>query len=62
MAAADECRQMLYTASTLPGPSAVRSGHKEPSRRCRRFCTEIAERLDATLVTMRFVERLVRTS
>src|SRR5689334_9963913 len=89
MAPADEneCRQMLYTATTLPGPSAVRYprgtgpgvalveemtalpvGRAQMRREGRSglailvFGTlldsaqKIAERLDATLVNMRFVK------
>jgi 1-deoxy-D-xylulose-5-phosphate synthase len=89
MAPADEneCRQMLYTASTLPGPSAVRYprgtgpgvplveemtalpvGKAQLRREGRSglailvFGTlldsaqKIAERLDATLVNMRFIK------
>jgi 1-deoxy-D-xylulose-5-phosphate synthase len=83
----NECRQMLYTATTLPGPSAVRYprgtgpgvplveemtalpiGKAQPRREGRGglailvFGTlldsaqKIAERLDATLVNMRFVK------
>jgi len=91
MAPADEneCRQMLYTATTLPGPSAVRYprgtgsgtalveemtplpvGRAQPRREGRSglailvFGTlldpaqKIAERLDATLINMRFVKPL----
>jgi 1-deoxy-D-xylulose-5-phosphate synthase len=91
MAPADEneCRQMLYTASTLPGPSAVRYprgtgpgvtvakeltalpvGKAEVRREGRSglallaFGTlvepaqKIAERLDATIINMRFVKPL----
>jgi 1-deoxy-D-xylulose-5-phosphate synthase len=91
MAPADEneCRQMLYTATTLPGPSAVRYprgtgpgvaiakemtalpvGKAEVRREGRSglallaFGTmvdpaqKIAERLDATIVNMRFVKPL----
>jgi 1-deoxy-D-xylulose-5-phosphate synthase len=91
MAPADEneCRQMLYTASTLPGPSAVRyprgTGPGVPviddmtalpiGRAHVRLegrsglallafgalvdaAQKIAERLDATLVNMRFVKPL----
>jgi 1-deoxy-D-xylulose-5-phosphate synthase len=91
MAPADEneCRQMLYTASTLPGPSVVRYprgtgpgvplveemaavpvGRAQVRREGRSglailvFGTlldsaqKIAERLDATLVNMRFVKPL----
>ena len=91
MAPADEneCRQMLYTATTLPGPSAVRYprgtgsgvalveemtavpiGRAQPRREGRSglailvFGTllepaqKIAERLDATLVNMRFIKPL----
>jgi 1-deoxy-D-xylulose-5-phosphate synthase len=91
MAPADEneCRQMLYTATTLPGPSAVRYprgtgpgvavakemtalpvGRGEVRREGRSglallaFGTlvepaqKIADRLDATLVNMRFVKPL----
>jgi 1-deoxy-D-xylulose-5-phosphate synthase len=91
MAPADEneCRQMLYTGSTLPGPSAVRYprgtgpgvplveemtpvpvGRAQVRREGRSglailvFGTlldsaqKIAERLDATLVNMRFVKPL----
>ena len=91
MAPADEneCRQMLYTASTLPGPSAVRYprgtgpgvavtremtalpiGRAEVRREGRSglvllaFGTlvepaqKIADRLDATIVNMRFVKPL----
>jgi 1-deoxy-D-xylulose-5-phosphate synthase len=91
MAPADEneCRQMLYTGSTLPGPSAVRYprgtgpgvplvdemtavpvGRAQLRREGRSglailvFGTlldsaqKIAERLDATLVNMRFVKPL----
>jgi len=91
MAPADEneCRQMLYTATTLPGPSAVRYprgqgpgvvpvaemsalpvGRAELRREGRSglallaFGTlvepaeKIAERLDATVVNMRFVKPL----
>jgi 1-deoxy-D-xylulose-5-phosphate synthase len=91
MAPADEneCRQMLYTATTLPGPSAVRYprgtgpgvalseemsavpiGKAQPRREGRSglailvFGTlldsaqKIAERLDATLVNMRFIKPL----
>jgi 1-deoxy-D-xylulose-5-phosphate synthase len=91
MAPADEneCRQMLYTASTLPGPSVVRYprgtgpgvtlveemaavpvGRAQLRREGRSglailvFGTlldpaqKIAERLDATLVNMRFVKPL----
>jgi 1-deoxy-D-xylulose-5-phosphate synthase len=85
----NECRQMLYTATTLDGPAAVRyprgqgpGVHVEPamtalpvgrgqSRRDGRSgllllafgtmvapCVPIAERLDATLVNMRFVKPL----
>jgi 1-deoxy-D-xylulose-5-phosphate synthase len=89
MAPADEneCRQMLYTATTLPGPSAVRYprgtgpgvplveemtalpvGKAQPRREGRSglailvFGTlldsaqKIAERLDATVVNMRFIK------
>lgn len=89
MAPADEneCRQMLYTASTLPGPSAVRYprgtgpgvpveaqmtalpvGRAQLRREGRSGLAllafgalvdnaqKIAERLDATLVNMRFVK------
>jgi 1-deoxy-D-xylulose-5-phosphate synthase len=89
MAPADEneCRQMLYTATTLPGPSAVRYprgtgpgvalveemtalpiGRAQPRREGRSglailvFGTlldaaqKIAERLDATLINMRFIK------
>ncbi len=91
MAPADEneCRQMLYTATTLPGPSAVRYprgtgpgvplveemsaipvGRAQMRREGRSglailvFGTlldsaqKIAERLDATLVNMRFIKPL----
>jgi 1-deoxy-D-xylulose-5-phosphate synthase len=91
MAPADEneCRQMLYTASTLPGPSAVRYprgtgpgvalieeltalpiGRAHLRREGRSGLAllafgalvdpahKIAERLDATLVNMRFVKPL----
>jgi 1-deoxy-D-xylulose-5-phosphate synthase len=91
MAPADEneCRQMLYTASTLPGPSAVRYprgtgpgvavvaemtaltvGRAQLRREGRSGLAllafgslvepahKIAERLDATLVNMRFVKPL----
>ena len=91
MAPADEneCRQMLYTASTLPGPSAVRYprgtgpgvpiaeamtalavGRAQLRREGRSglallafgalvdSAQKIAERLDATLVNMRFVKPL----
>jgi 1-deoxy-D-xylulose-5-phosphate synthase len=91
MAPADEneCRQMLYTATTLPGPSAVRYprgtgpgvplveemsplpvGRAQLRREGRSglailvFGTlldsaqKIAERLDATLVNMRFIKPL----
>jgi 1-deoxy-D-xylulose-5-phosphate synthase len=91
MAPADEneCRQMLYTASTLPGPSAVRYprgtgpgvavieemtalpvGRAQVRREGRSGLAllafgalvdpaqKIAERLDATLVNMRFVKPL----
>jgi 1-deoxy-D-xylulose-5-phosphate synthase len=91
MAPADEneCRQMLYTATTLPGPSAVRYprgtgagvplveemaalpvGRAQPRREGRSglailvFGTlldsvlKIAERLDATVVNMRFIKPL----
>jgi 1-deoxy-D-xylulose-5-phosphate synthase len=91
MAPADEneCRQMLYTACTLPGPSAVRYprgqgtgeplvdemtalpvGRGEVKREGRSglavlvFGTlldpvlKIAERLDATVVNMRFIKPL----
>jgi len=91
MAPADEneCRQMLYTASTLPGPSAVRYprgagpgvpisqemtalpvGKAEVRREGRSglvlmafgsllpSAESIAERLDATVVNMRFVKPL----
>jgi 1-deoxy-D-xylulose-5-phosphate synthase len=85
----DECRQMLYTATTLPGPSAVRyprgAGDGTTPRKemtalpvgrgeIRReggsglailvFGTllagvlKIAERLDATVVNMRFIKPL----
>jgi len=85
----NECRQMLYTATTLPGPSAVRYprgqgpgvvpvaemsalpvGRAELRREGRSglallaFGTlvepaeKIAERLDATVVNMRFVKPL----
>ncbi|MFM8517398.1 MAG: 1-deoxy-D-xylulose-5-phosphate synthase, partial [Nevskiaceae bacterium] len=87
----NECRQMLYTATTLPGPSAVRYprgtgdgtalvdemttlpiGRGEIRREGRSglallvFGTllpaaqTIAERLDATLVNMRFIKPLDR--
>jgi 1-deoxy-D-xylulose-5-phosphate synthase len=91
MAPADEneCRQMLYTATTLPGPSAVRYprgtgpgvplveemtalpiGRAQPRREGRSglailvFGTlldsalKIAERLDATVINMRFIKPL----
>ncbi|HTV51854.1 MAG TPA: 1-deoxy-D-xylulose-5-phosphate synthase [Steroidobacteraceae bacterium] len=91
MAPADEneCRQMLYTATTLPGPSAVRYprgtgpgvpvlpqmsalpvGRAELRRRGESGlallafgalvepAARIAERLDATLVNMRFIKPL----
>jgi 1-deoxy-D-xylulose-5-phosphate synthase len=91
MAPADEneCRQMLYTATTLPGPAAVRYprgtgpgvplvdemtavpiGRAQPRREGRSglailvFGTlldsaqKIAERLDATLINMRFIKPL----
>jgi 1-deoxy-D-xylulose-5-phosphate synthase len=91
MAPADEneCRQMLYTATTLKGPSAVRYprgqgpgvpivaemtalpvGRAEPRREGRSGLAllafgalvepaqKIADRLDATLVNMRFVKPL----
>jgi 1-deoxy-D-xylulose-5-phosphate synthase len=91
MAPADEneCRQMLYTASTLPGPSAVRYprgtgpgvpifaemtalpvGRAQLRREGRSglalfafgalvdSAQKIAERLDATIVNMRFVKPL----
>jgi 1-deoxy-D-xylulose-5-phosphate synthase len=91
MAPADEneCRQMLYTAVTLEGPSSVRYprgqgpgvtpvaqmdalpvGRAEVRREGRSGllllafgtmvapCTALAERLDATLVNMRFVKPL----
>ena len=92
MAPADEneCRQMLYTATTLDGPgggalparhgpgrrgrggddarcrSARRScaakaaagSRSWPSARCSTPAQQIAERLDATLVNMRFVKPL----
>jgi len=91
MAAADEneCRQMLYTASTLPGPAAVRYprgagpgiavlpemsalpvGRAQVKREGRSGLAllafgalvepaqRVAERLDATLVNMRFVKPL----
>jgi 1-deoxy-D-xylulose-5-phosphate synthase len=91
MAPADEneCRQMLYTATTLPGPSAVRYprgtgpgvaiakemtalpiGKAEVRREGRsglallafgtmvESAQKIAERLDATIVNMRFVKPL----
>jgi 1-deoxy-D-xylulose-5-phosphate synthase len=91
MAPADEneCRQMLYTATTLEGPSAVRYprgqgpgvaiasemtalpvGRAEPRREGRSGLAllafgamvepaqKIAERLDATIVNMRFVKPL----
>jgi len=91
MAPADEneCRQMLYTGSTLPGPSAVRyprgQGSGEPlvesmtalpvgrgevrrEGRCGlavlvfgtllEAVLKIAERLDATVVNMKFVKPL----
>jgi len=91
MAPADEneCRQMLYTATTLPGPSAVRyprgTGPGTPivaemtalpvgraqirrEGRCGlailafgslvESARKIAERLDATLVNMRFIKPL----
>ena len=85
----DECRQMLYTSTTLPGPSAVRyprgAGDGTPARKemtalpvgrgeVRReggsglailvFGTllssvlKVAERLDATVVNMRFIKPL----
>ena len=85
----DECRQMLYTATTLPGPSAVRYprgagpgvavrqemtalpvGRGEIRREGRSglallafgalldSASKIAERLDATLVNMRFIKPL----
>ena len=85
----NECRRMLYTAVTLPGPSAVRYprgqgpgaaieermtalevGRAELRREGRSGlailafgsmvapCAAIAERLDATLVNMRFVKPL----
>jgi 1-deoxy-D-xylulose-5-phosphate synthase len=91
MAPADEneCRQMLYTAVTLPGPAAVRYprgqgpgvplvaemsalpvGKAEVRREGRSGllllafgtmvapCVALAEKLDATLVNMRFVKPL----
>jgi 1-deoxy-D-xylulose-5-phosphate synthase len=91
MAPADEneCRQMLYTASTLPGPAAVRYprgtgpgvplvdeltaiavGRAQVRREGRsglailvfgtllESAQKIADRLDATLVNMRFVKPL----
>jgi 1-deoxy-D-xylulose-5-phosphate synthase len=91
MAPADEneCRQMLYTATTLPGPSAVRYprgtgpgvpvaaemtaipvGRAQMRREGRsglailafgalvESARKIADRLDATLVNMRFVKPL----
>ena len=91
MAPADEneCRQMLYTATTLPHPSSVRYprgagpgvavqpemtalpvGRAEVRREGRSglailgfgalvpACERIAERLDATLINMRFVKPL----
>ncbi|MGQ0836804.1 MAG: 1-deoxy-D-xylulose-5-phosphate synthase [Gammaproteobacteria bacterium] len=85
----NECRQMLYTATTLPGPSAVRYprgqgpgahivsemtalpvGRAEVRREGRSgllllafgalvdSAQKIAERLDATLLNMRFVKPL----
>jgi 1-deoxy-D-xylulose-5-phosphate synthase len=85
----NECRQLLYTASTLPGPSVVRfpsgagpgvaadprlcgwpSGRGEIRREGRsglallvfgpllQSAYRVAERLDATLVNMRFVKPL----
>jgi 1-deoxy-D-xylulose-5-phosphate synthase len=85
----NECRQMLYTASTIAGPSAVRYprgtgpgtavskemsalpiGHGEIRREGRSglallafgplvdSAEKIAERLDATVVNMRFVKPL----
>src|SRR5688572_3960542 len=91
MAPADEneCRQMLYTATTLPGPSAVRYprgagpgvavreemtalpvGRGEIKREGRsglailafgamvESAVKVAERLDATVVNMRFIKPL----
>ncbi len=91
MAPADEneCRQMLYTATTLAGPAAVRYprgtgpgvplaeeltalpvGRAQPRREGRsglailvfgtllEAAQKIAERLDATLVNMRFIKPL----
>jgi 1-deoxy-D-xylulose-5-phosphate synthase len=93
MAPADEneCRQMLYTATTLPGPSAVRyprgsgdgtvpiaemtalpvgrgeirrEGHSDLALlvfgTLLRSTLSIAERLDATVVNMRFIKPLDR--
>jgi len=87
----DECRQMLYTAATLPGPAAVRYprgygpgvaiagatdalpvGRSQLRRRGAsglallvfgaplEAARGVAERLDATLVNMRFVKPLDR--
>jgi 1-deoxy-D-xylulose-5-phosphate synthase len=66
MAPADEneCRQMLYTATTLSGPAAVRYPRGTGPGVALCFGTllatalALAERLDATVVNMRFIKPL----
>jgi len=55
----NECRQMLYTATTLSQPSAVRYPRgRGPGGPMLAPALALAERFDATVVNMRFVKPL----